>query len=175
MRAQARLAVRMDMLTRSEIAVEHLLACCYRVETAMAAIYWFLAELHKETPEMAALWRKTAGEEENHARQFEFALKFPSLIADLMVKAEDVDRLLAEVLGLGAAVRADKPSAADALRRCIALERRLADYHMNSIGIFHDSQMQKVFEAMMAADREHVQALVAALDRLAPARPAGGS
>ena len=34
---------------KSEIAVEHLLACCYRVETAMAAIYWFLAELHKET------------------------------------------------------------------------------------------------------------------------------
>ena len=168
MHAQARLAVRVDVAARSEIAAEHLLGCCYRVETAMAAFYWFLAELHKGTPEITALWRKTAGEEENHARQFEFALKFPNLIADLVVKAEDVDRLLAEVLGLGAAVRATKPLAVDALRKCIDLEQRLADYHMNSIGIIHDSQMQKVFEAMMAADREHVQTLVEALDRLAP-------
>ena len=168
MRAQACLAVRMDVPARSEIAVEHLLERCHRVETAMAATYWFLAELHNGTPEMAALWRKTAGEEENHARQFEFALKFPNLIADRLVKAEDVDRLLEEALGLDATVRADKPLAADALRRCIALERRLADYHMSSIGIFHDPQMRKVFEAMMAADREHVQALVEALDRLPP-------
>jgi hypothetical protein len=162
------------VVARSEIAVEHLLACCYRVETAMAAIYWFLAELHEGTPEMAALWRKTAGEEENHARQFEFALKFPNLITDTLVKAGDVDRLLADVLGLGAAFRAAKPLAADALRKCIALEQRLAEHHMNSIGIFHDPQMQKVFEAMMAADREHVQTLVKALDRLVPPRRTGG-
>ena len=134
----------------------------------MAATYWFLAELHAGIPEMAALWRKTAGEEENHARQFEFALKFSSLLADPVVKAEDMSRWLKEVLDLDAAVRAAKPVATDALRRCIDLERRLADYHMNSIGIFHDPQMRKLFEAMMAADREHVQTLVEALDRQAP-------
>lgn len=156
------------MFTKSEIALEHLLERCRRVETTMAATYWFLSDLHTTIPEMTALWRKTAGEEENHARQFEFALKFPNLIADTVVKAEDVDRLLLEVAALDSAVRTAKPAPADALRRCIDLERRLADYHMNAVGVFHDPHMQKLFEAMMAVDREHVQALVEVLDRLVP-------
>ena len=39
---------------------------------------------------------------------------------------------------------------------------------MHSIGVFVDPSLQKMFEAMMAADRNHAEALIEALQRLAP-------
>jgi rubrerythrin len=62
----------------------------------------------------------------------------------------------------------DTPALADALRAVINMERSLAGYHMNSIGVFSDPELQKLFEAMMAADKQHAQTLLDVLDRLAP-------
>jgi len=107
-------------------------------------------------------------EEENHARQFEFASKLPNVIAQAAVDAEAADELLARVQAFDARMRTDTPAPADAFRAVINMERSLARYHMNSIGVFTDPNLQKLFEAMMAADKQHVHALLDALDRLAP-------
>lgn len=107
-------------------------------------------------------------EEENHARQFEFASKLPNVIAQAAVDAGAVNELLAQVQAFDARMRTDTPAPADALRAVITMEHSLAGYHMNSIGVFTDPNLQKLFEAMMAADKQHAQTLHDALDRLAP-------
>ena len=60
------------------------------------------------------------------------------------------------------------PPPVDALRTAADLERRLAAYHMDSIGVFRRPRLQEMFKAMMAADKHHVETLTAALAKLSP-------
>jgi rubrerythrin len=154
-------------MKESSAAVDHLLEICCRVELTMASLYRHLGERHRGTPDIAAIWLKTANEEENHARQFEFALKFPNLIAHPKVDVSAADQLLKDVLELDARIRQTPTLPVDALRAAVDMETRLEGYHMNSIGIFHDPKLQQLFDAMMAADTQHVQMLTHALARLA--------
>ncbi len=151
-----------------------LLDVCRRIEFAMAGLYRYLADRYPDLPDVAAALRKTANEEENHALQFQLASKLPNLLVELKVDVEVADRLLKTVQDLDAKVRQTPPSAVGALRLALELERRLADYHMDSVGVFQSPQLQEMFKAMMAADKNHVKALSEALARLSPesgARP----
>ncbi len=151
-----------------------LLDVCRRIEFAMARLYRYLADRYPDLPEVAALLRKTANEEENHALQFQLASKLPNLLAELKVDVGVADRMLKTVQDLDAKVRQTPPSAVAALRVALELERRLTDYHMNSVGVFQNPQFQEMFKAMMAADKNHAEALGDTLTRLSPesgARP----
>jgi rubrerythrin len=148
--------------------LDHLLEICCRVEHTMASLYRFLSVHHRGTPDIAAIWLKTANEEENHARQFEFALKLPNLIAHTKVDVSAADQLLKDVLELDAQLRKTPTPPVDALRAAVEMEMRLEGYHMNSIGSFHDPKLQQLFDAMMAADKQHVEMLSNALARLTP-------
>jgi rubrerythrin len=148
--------------------VDHLLEICCRVERTLASLYRFLSVRHRDTPDIAAIWLKTANEEENHARQFEFALKLPNLIAHTKVDVSAADQLLKDVLELDARLRKTPTLPVDALQAAVEMERRLEGYHVNTIGVFHDPKLQQLFDAMMAADKQHVQVLTDALARLTP-------
>ena len=60
--------------------VEHLLEVCRRIEFTLASLYRFLSNLYGDIPDIAAVFLKTANEEENHALQFVHALKLPNVI-----------------------------------------------------------------------------------------------
>lgn len=147
---------------------DHLLEVCRRIEFTLASLYRFLSDLYGDTLDIAAVFLKTANEEENHALQFQLALKLPNVIAHPTVAVGTEDYLLRDVLNLDAKVRRTLPPPVDALRTAVDLETRLAAYHMDSIGVFHHPRLQEMFKAMMAADKQHVETLTAALANLSP-------
>jgi rubrerythrin len=148
---------------------DHLLEVCRQIEFTLASLYRFLSNLYGEIPDIASVFLKTANEEENHALQFVLALKLPKVIAHPTVAMGAEDSLLRDVLGLDAKARRILPPPVEALRTAVDLERRLAAYHMDSIGSFHHPRLQEMFKAMMAADKQHVETLTAALAKLSPA------
>jgi hypothetical protein len=145
---------------------DHLLEVCRQIEFTLASLYRFLSNLYADIPDIAAVFLKTAHEEENHALQFVHALKLPNLIAHPRMAVGAEDSLLGEVLDLDAKARRTLPRPLDALRTAVDLERRLAAYHIDTIGVFRNPRLQGMFKAMMAADRDHVEALTAALAKL---------
>jgi rubrerythrin len=161
-------------MKETSVAVDHLLEICRRIEFTLASLYRYLGELHWGTTDIAAILIKTANEEENHARQFEFALKLPNLIAHPKVDVYAADGLLKDVLDLDKRVRQTPTLPVDALQAAVEIEERLASYHMNSIGIFHDPKLQQLFDAMMAADKQHAQTITQALARLTSSGGAQG-
>ncbi len=155
-------------MTESRDDAVRLLDVCRRIEFAMAGLYRYLADRYPDLPDVAAALRKTANEEENHALQFQLASKLPNLLVELKVGVEAADRLLKTVQDLDAKIRQAPPSAVTALQVALELERRLTDYHMDSIGVFQSPQLQEMFKAMMAADKNHQGALGEALAKLSP-------
>jgi rubrerythrin len=155
-------------MTDASGSIDHLIDSCRRIEGTLASLYAYFEELHRGTPEVAAVWRKTALEEENHAHQFELASKLPKAIAEAKVDVLAADQLLEQIQGLDARLRKLAPPPVEALRIVIDVEQSLAKYHMHTIGIFSDPKVQKMFEAMMAADRRHAETLLETLERLAP-------
>lgn len=96
------------------------------------------------------LWRKTAREEEDHARQFHLAsrlesLGMQSLTADMnqaVIHMQETAEIIVQLL-------ASSPSPEAALLLAVEFEERMDKYHMSSVVLFYDPQLKKLFESMM--------------------------
>lgn len=145
-----------------------ILEVCRKVEQATGRLYQLLARLHGDDAGMAALWAKTAREEENHARQVEMVMRRRSQMA-VVVRADPgkAEKALALVESAIAASTVSTPSTRQALEEAITLENVLMQFHADYAVEFTDAADQNLFRSMMAADRDHVGALQAALEGLA--------
>jgi rubrerythrin len=139
------------------------LTLCAELERTTGGMYRDLAAAHAGDPQLARLWLKTAQEEDNHARQFELARMYGDQLGAVGVTAVTARALVdvAQEMRRRLATEARAPVAA--LRTAIELEERLADFHLTAITAFRSERLRKLFGAMMAADRGHVEALRAAL------------
>lgn len=149
-----------------------LLQTCLAIETAHARYYGVLAAAHAADPEISALWRKTAREEESHAAQFRLAISGAAgTISAVASPLSEATRLLQGVELALARTQAEAPSIPDALRSAIRMEEALAALHMDQVVIFERLSHQNLFRAMMAADKGHVDALRQALARYEARHP----
>ena len=139
------------------------LQLCAEMEREMGGLYRDLAAAHAGDRGLARLWMKTAREEDNHAHQFELALRYGDQLGALLVGAEAVAALVETVREERRRHAGTPPSPVDALRAAVDLEDRFAHFHMSTIADFRSPNLRKLFEAMMAADREHSDALRKAL------------
>jgi rubrerythrin len=141
--------------------VVRIMEICREVEICTSEIYYHFAECFKEMPDMARTWKKTALEEENHARQFLMAinLRKHDLVYSVGLDLETAEAMLERVRTVLAEVKQSRPSVVGALRTAIALEEDLAGYHMSVVARFKEKSHKSLFEAMMNNDRDHVQEL----------------
>ena len=139
------------------------LRLCAEMEREMAELYRDLAAAHAEDPGLAQLWAKTAREEDNHAHQFELALLYDEKLGTVNVTSDTAKALVGVVQEMRRRLTESPPSPAKALRTAIELEERFAEFHMTTVTTFGTPGLRKLFEAMMAADREHVALLRAEL------------
>jgi rubrerythrin len=144
------------------------LGACLKVEAAAARLYHLFAKLHRGDAGMSALWTKTAREEENHARQVEMVMLRRDRVS-VVVRADPqkAERALAMLESAIGDSMLSTPDIRRALEEAISLENVLMQFHTDYAVEFTETVDQQLFRSMMAADREHVGALQAALDRLA--------
>ena len=140
---------------------------CHELESIMGQAYCALADAHAANPRMANLWAKTAKEEENHASQFSLAMSLGGeVMTEAKVDVANLDQAIARAKlfrneSKKGAVRMD-----DALSKAIELEEEMAGYHLHLAVAFRSGAHEKLFRAMMAADKGHISTLRAELEHL---------
>lgn len=147
--------------TKTNMEIVKVLEICRDVELANAALYHYFAEIFSSDGELAALWRKTAEEEENHAKQFVLGIKMrkEQIVASLSVDGSKAKDMLSFVKALSAQVRRNPPDKVEALRIALNVEERLVGFHMATVSGFTDNNLKKLFAAMMKTDDHHVEKL----------------
>lgn len=137
-----------------------------RLELAMAELYLVLERVHRESTSIAALWRKTAREETQHAAQYRLAMgSANAMISGVSADWSAAQAMVQEITTLAQRYASDPPPISAALESAIRLEESLAHLHLDRACRFTKPAHQRLFRAMMAADQEHVESLRAALSR----------
>ncbi len=140
------------------------LELCGAIELANARLYHTFANFHTADPEIAALWRKAAREEENHAAQFNVArLGNAGMVAGTNLSLDAVRGMKCKIDEVISEAIIQPPTPRRALQIAGELEDSMAELHSVTALVFAHASHKRLFQAMMAADRGHVETLRAAL------------
>ena len=135
----------------------------------MAGLYEALAEIHDHEPVLLRLWKKTAGEEHNHAAQFSLLIDaIADSVQSTKVDAQALEGIRRAVENTTEEFRLRSPSPREALVTVIDFEEAMDQVHAHHSLVFSDVRCQRMFKAMMAADAGHVAELRRALGTLGP-------
>ncbi len=137
-----------------------LLKNCTAIERECAELYHWFSDLFRDDRRASTLWKKTALEEENHESQFLLAEK---LLEEMLVvpsrERNSSGMELERVRALRREFTVNPPDLVRALEAAITLEEELAGFHLEKVLVYSDEEHRKMFEAMMAHDREHAESL----------------
>jgi rubrerythrin len=107
---------------------------CQEIEATCSSIYSYFAEIFAEDPALQKLWSKIAAEELNHAQIVAMAMRCKGLILNKnqydMAKFRSSAKTIREVLDN---LQNMTPSAEEALRAAINLEKRLSEFHLDHV------------------------------------------
>lgn len=147
-----------EQVDKSNMDIVRILELCRDVELYCGEIYRFYSEVFSDDPEVAALWEKTANEEDNHANQFVMAIK---LRKQGIIESLNIDHFLANntlnvIKMVYDGIRECRPTLSDALRSAIKMEEKLAEFHLSYMANFSDLSHKLLFESMMKADNQHI-------------------
>ena len=134
------------------------LEVCMGIEKLCADLYHHYSEIYEDIPEASQLWKKTALEEENHRRQFELALRLVNE-TEFEVSKDGLKRAYSiqyKLLNLMEHIKDNKPDLLTAVTKALEMESKLADLHVHTSLHFKDESMQKLFNTLSEADRDHV-------------------
>jgi len=134
------------------------LKVCMGIEDLCADLYYHYSELYKDIPEASQLWRKTALEEEDHRRQFEFALRLMHEI-DFEISKDTLKRafmIQCKLLKLKDHIKDTKIELVTAITKALEMEESLADLHAHTSLTFKDESIQRLFKSLSEADHGHV-------------------
>ncbi len=158
-------------MTAIPFSTLNVLRRCHDLEVLMEKVYRELAQQHADMPSLSALWLKTAAEERNHASQFSLAMSLGGdVVPSSTVDIQQVEDAFSSASALLRRVRSSRLLPREALEIAISLEERFAIFHADAAIAFSSSSHEKLFHAMMAADKQHVDALRPELQRLSPAK-----
>jgi rubrerythrin len=154
----------LNMIRRTE----DLLEICEQIETACAELYHYFSDLFKGEREEMRLWLKTAMEEENHARQFNLIakLKRQKIIDSIRIDPVDAEITLIYIQSLIDKTKKDPPTHKEALQLAISLENKIAAFHVENVIKFADASYETIFYAISQTDRNHLESLQEAFNRL---------
>lgn len=144
---------------------------CEDVENTVAEIYHFFADHFRDNAEIARFWRRTALEEENHARQVTLAKKTKDSIVWVSIEVwRRVFIMSKQLRDTLERVRQSPPSLEEALIFSIASEEQIDHLHMTNAVLMKETSGNKLFVAMMNEDRKHGEWFKEALHQLQSAK-----
>jgi len=139
---------------------------CIMIEEKCAALYRHFETLYGSTPEVAALWRTIACEEDSHAETFRRADRLKGVGLEFVGNCDTSPGLIQKINGLIDSILKTKPSHTEAIACAISLEMDLREYYLETTLKFNDAAVEKAFIDNMFQTKEHVNMLQNALDRI---------
>jgi rubrerythrin len=144
---------------------------CEDVENSVAEIYHFFADHFRDNAEISLFWRRTALEEENHARQVKLAKKTKDSIVWVSIEVwRQVFVVRKQLRDTLERIRQSPPSLEEALIFSIASEEQIDHLHMTNAILMKEKSGNELFVAMMNEDREHALWFKDALRQLQAAK-----
>jgi rubrerythrin len=142
-------------------SIRNFLEVCISIERLSADVYHSYSRMYQNMRDVSLVWKKAAVEEEEHKRQFELALRLMNE-AEFEVSMQSVDKAYSiqyKLLKLMNLIKFTKPELSVAFAKAVEMEEKLVDLHVHTALNFKDEKLQKLFNTMGEADREHVAAL----------------
>jgi len=141
--------------------MKRFLECCAEVEEVVALIYSELAAHANGNARLAAIMRKLAADEEDHARQLRFASRVSAkeTFEGLSEKAGDPHTLKLRAEALLGQVREARQNEYALLKLAVELEKDFGSIHAGYALTFKDERMIKLFAALARGDEAHVAEL----------------
>ena len=154
-------------MNTAHVKMHVFLDACFEIERISAEMYHYFAELYYGDRCICLLWRKTAREEENHARQVELSRKIIDSVS--WISLESLRKAAATLEGarqIAAMVRTSPPTLEDALVLALKCEKSMEFFHIENALKMKEPAVNRMFGAMMKEDRDHARMLEAALSKV---------
>jgi rubrerythrin len=139
---------------------------CIMIEEKCAALYRHFEALYGNTPEVAALWRTIAGEEDSHAETFRRADRLKGVGLEFVGSCDTSLELIQKINDLIDSSLKTRPSRAEAIACAISLEIDLREYYLETTLKFNDAALEQAFIDNMFNTKEHVNMLQTALESI---------
>ena len=137
-----------------------ILAICSEIEDAVALLYRYFSGLYADNDNISKLFITIALEEEDHSNQFKFANRLCGTgMKSVNTDSQQIETILKRIKSVYEAVQKSPPILKDALDLLINIETLLSEYHMNTIVVFENEKLSRLFNSMRNNDDIHVQML----------------
>lgn len=138
----------------------HVLDTCSLIEEKCGHIYRHFERMFSDKPEIEALWRKIANDEDNHSAQFKLAaLHLGGNTKDIDSKNENLTAVLDKLDTIHHTVETKALSLSEAFKIALAIEMELAERHIESILTYKDYGLSDLFLKMEKYDQGHLELL----------------
>ena len=154
-----------EKMTDITIAVndgnQDVLDVCQNIKLLCAKLHHFYAELFKDDRTSLLLWKRTAMEEENNAKEFALITKLrrQNVINSLRVDLVDAKIALIYLQTLLVRMKENPPSLEEALRTSIKLADNLSAFQIKNLVEFTDPSFEKLFAAAVQAEQARIDTL----------------
>ena len=143
------------------------LSLCTEIEEHIARIYRKLAASSQIPADLRVILHSLADDEDDHAMQLRFAMRFPAgtAITGKKIEKEQLQQLLQRAKLMLQQVQSQELDARQAIELGIELEEDFCQAHIGNSMIFSDENLKKMFAALARDDKTHVQKLHAAKEK----------
>lgn len=134
---------------------------CCRIEELAGLIYQRLAGESAYAPEVRTLFNRLAGEELDHARQFDLLLQgtAPEIEGGKRISWERVDTALQLAEEMLASLDSRRLEEEEALRLAVRMEQEFIRVHVHNAVHFHNPRLAALFEELGRQDEAHLDRL----------------
>lgn len=138
------------------------LMLCIEIEETAARIYRQLAKSGRLPNELQVILQSMAAEEDDHATQLRFALRFPANTAfiDKQYDRAQAQSLLSRAKNLLEKTCQQESDVKQAIEMGIELEDDFCQVHIGNSMQFRDENLKKMFAALAQDDKVHSQKLL---------------
>jgi rubrerythrin len=135
---------------------------CVKIEEIVGKIYRQLATSPQLSAEVKQTLNEMASDEDEHASQLRFALRFPvdSVVSSAAEMRQKAQELLTQAEQIFLQICQTGITDQQAIEIGIKLEQNFCQAHIGNSFNFKDGQHKAMFAAMARADEEHCQRLL---------------
>ena len=138
----------------------HTLEECCVIEEKCAHIYRHFSKIFSTSQHICSLWDKMAAEEDHHANTFRLAIgKLKPGMVDVNPCNKQLENIIESLETIHREVETKQPSLVEAFELALYIEKSLAEFHIDSVVKYSDSQISELFLLMEKNDQGHLELL----------------